>query len=134
MRASKPDTPGVLSGEPHSYETRTQQATRNAELTEWGVFRQECLELAQRRLTLAETGARLHKASCRFTGLLTDGDEAFPFSSFGGIGGNLRSSPDLLPLPVPVLQTASEPQLLEMFPTDSPPTVEGFRYAAKAWL
>ena len=50
------------------------------------------------------------------------------------MGGSLRHSPDLLPLAVPVLEQATVAQIAAMYPSDGAPTVEGFRYATKAWL
>ena len=110
------------------------EASGNAAGMEWATFRAACLELAQRPMTLAETGARLLKACSRLPGLLSGGDEAFPFSSFAGVSGSSRITPDLLPLPVPALPPASASQLDQLFPADSAPTVEGFKLGALSWV
>ena len=115
-------------------EAALHQASRNAFQTEWEVFREECLGMAMRPMTLAETGARLNKASSRFSGLLAQGDEAFPFSSFAGVAGKSRITPDLLPLPVSSLPRKTASELGRMYPPDGPPTQEGFQHGARAWL
>ena len=110
------------------------EASTNAAAVEWGVFRSECLELAQKPMTLAETGARLLKASSRSTGVLAGGDEAFPFTSFAGVCGSSRVTPDLLPLPVPQCSPATAEDLARLYPPGAAVTVEGFKHGAKAWL
>ena len=110
------------------------EASRNAAYYEWDWFRGACLKLAQRRMTLAETGARLLKTCSQLPGVLNGGDEAFPFSSFAGVSGSSRVTPDLPPLPVPSLPTVSASELDAFFPEDSPPTAEGFKYGAQSWL
>ena len=128
------DSPAIVSGEPHAAAKRARQASAAADFYDWNTFRKELLELAQRRLTLAEAGARLYRASTRCPGLLADGDERFPFSSYAGDGGKKRVSPDLLPLPVPSFPQVSPQQLDACFPADAPPTTEGFKLGTKAWL
>ena len=123
QRVVKADTPLIVSSEPYAVQDRHMRAATNADYYEWQTFRRELLGMAQRPMTLAEAGARLLRASSRVSGLLGDGDERFPFTSFVGGGGNRRVTPDLLPLPVPTFPEARVAQLDEMYPTDQPPTV-----------
>ena len=134
LRAPLPHADPLVQARKRTLESSLAEATGVADLTEWESFRRECLGLAQRSMTLAETGARLLKACSRSAGVLAAGDEAFPFTSFAGSCGSARVTPDLLPLPLPRFPAAGSNELDRLFPPGAPTSLEGYKYGAQAWL
>ena len=75
----------------------------NAQHMEWSSFRKACCELAERRMSTAEAGVRLWLICSRAPDLLASGDGSLK-ASFGEVGGDHKVR-DLLPLPVPAIQS-----------------------------
>ena len=114
--------------------SRRQLAADQAQASEWSQLRTDCSRLAERPMTLAETGARILYACSRLPGVLSGKDGKFPISSIVGEGGESRINPDLLPLPVPTVPITSEQELCWLYPEGQPVTKEGFHLGVVSWL
>ena len=112
LKPSRP-TGGAATAQANTADS-LRTAADNAARAEWNAIRLQVQELAQRKMSPAELGVRLHALLCKSPSLLSESAIGYATPSDGGDDWKDRLR-DLLPLPIPHLVPLTDLQATSLF-------------------
>ena len=115
-----------------SLDRRHREAAENAAAAEWESSRKYMTSMASAPFGAAEAGARLQWLFARNPSLLCQHGKPSTIANVVGAAGKTEIKPDLLPLPLPHVDTVSADELDRLF--HGKLTKEAVSFGAQCWL